>query len=116
MRKAAQDNDYNSFKKGLPVGYRDGEKLFKDVQKSMKVKGFNEWAEDLEEASILQAIKIAGGKKIFKKEYEGALKLYNKFTKRGDKPAVAVHKAATTYRHVDTRQLSKYIDAMGVAK
>ena len=116
MRKAAQNNDYNTFKKGLPVGYREGEKLFKDVQKSMKVKGFNEWAEDLEEASILQAIKIAGGKKIFKREYEGALKLYNQFTKRGDKPAVAIHKAATTYRHVDTRQLSKYIDAMGVAK
>ena len=116
MRKAAQDNDYNSFKKGLPIGYRDGEKLFKDVQKNMKVKGFNEWSEDLEEASILQAIKIAGGKKIFKKEYEGALKLYNKFTNRGDKSAVAVHKAATTYRHVDTRQLRKYIDAMGVAK
>ena len=59
MRKAAQNNDYNSFKKGLPMGYRDGEKLFKDVQRRMKVKGFREWAEDLEEASIFQAIKIA---------------------------------------------------------
>ena len=47
MRKAAQDNDYNSFKKGLPMGYRDGEKLFKDVQRQMKVKGFREWADDL---------------------------------------------------------------------
>ena len=116
MRKAAQNNDYNSFKKGLPMGYRDGEKLFKDVQRQMRVKGFREWAEDLEEASILDAIKIAGGKKIFKREYEGALKLYKQFTKRGAKPAVAVSRASRTYRHVDERQLRKYVDAMGVAK
>ena len=116
MRKAAQNNDYNSFKKGLPMGYRDGEKLFKDVQRRMKVKGFREWAEDLEEASILDAIRIAGGKKIFKREYQGALKLYKQFTQRGDKPAIAARKAATTYRHVNTRQLQKYIDVMGAAK
>ena len=116
MRKAAQNNDYKSFAQGLPLGYRDGKKLFKDVQKQMRLKGFNEWADDLEEASILQAIKIAGGKKIFKKEYEGALKLYNQFKKRGDKPAVAIHKAATSYRHVDTRQLQRYIDAIGSAR
>mgnify|MGYP003141386865 CR=1 FL=1 len=66
--------------------------------------------------SFAQAIKIAGGKKIFKKEYEGALKLYNQFKTRGDKPAVAMHKAATSYRHVDTRQLQKYIDAIGSAR
>ena len=82
----------------------------------MKVKGFNEWADDLDEASIFQAIKIAGGKKIFKKEYEGALKLYNQFKTRGDKPAVAARKAATSYRHVDTRQLQKYIDVIGTAR
>ena len=116
MRKAAQNNDYNSFKKGLPMGYRDGEKLFKDVQRQMRVKGFREWAEDLEEASILDAIKIAGGKKIFKREYQGALKLYNQFTKRGATPAVAVSRASRTYRHVDERQLRKYVDAMGAAK
>ena len=54
MRKAAQNNDYNSFKKGLPMGYRDGEKLFKDVQRQMKVKGFREWADDLEEIDRLK--------------------------------------------------------------
>ena len=116
MRKAAQNNDYDSFKQGLPVGYRDGEKLFKDVQKKMRVKSFREWTDDLDEASILDAIKIAGGKKIFKREYEGALKLYKQFTKRGDKPAIATRKAATTYRHVNTRQLQKYIDALGSAR
>ena len=116
MRKAAQNNDYDSFAQGLPLGYRGGKRLFKDVQKQMKVKGFNEWADDLDEASIFQAIKIAGGKKIFKKEYEGALKLYNQFKKRGDKPAMAIHKAATSYRHVDTRQLQKYITAIGSAR
>ena len=48
MRKAAQDNDYKSFATGLPLSYRGGKKLFKDDQKSMKVKGFNEWDDDLE--------------------------------------------------------------------
>ena len=112
MRKAAMDNDYKSFKQGLPIGYRDGKKLFKDVQKKMRVKGFNEWAEDLEEASIFQAIKIAGGKRIFRQEYEGAMKLYTQFRKRGDSVGSALHKAATTYRHVNERQLQKYIQAL----
>ena len=56
MRKAAQNNDYNSFKKGLPMGYRDGEKLFKDVQRQMKVKGFREWADDLDEIDRLKSL------------------------------------------------------------
>ena len=56
MRKAAQNNDYNSFKKGLPMGYRDGEKLFKDVQRQMRVKGFREWADDLEEVDRLKKL------------------------------------------------------------
>ena len=42
MRKAAQDNDYKSFAQGLPPGFRDGKKLFKDVQKNMRVKSFRE--------------------------------------------------------------------------
>ena len=54
MRKAAQDNDYDSFAKGLPLSYRGGKRLFKDVQKQMKVKGFNEWADDLEEIDRLK--------------------------------------------------------------
>jgi len=78
----------------------------------MRVKGFNEWAEDLEEASIFQAIKIAGGKRIFRQEYEGAMKLYTQFRKRGDSVGSALHKAATTYRHVNERQLQKYIQAL----
>ena len=56
MRKAAQDNDYNSFKKGLPMGYRDGEKLFKDVQRHMKVKSFREWTNDLDEIEKLEKL------------------------------------------------------------
>jgi len=54
MRKAAQDNDYDSFAKGLPLSYRGGKRLFKDVQKQMKVKGFNEWTDDLEEIDRLK--------------------------------------------------------------
>ena len=115
MRKAAQNNDYDSFKLGLPPRFRDGEKLFKEVQKKMRVKSFREWSEDLDEASILDALKIATGKKLFQNEYKGALQMYRKFRKRGDKPAEALHRAATTYRHVNPRELRKYIEALNTA-
>jgi len=38
--------------------------------------------------------------------------MYNQFTKRGDKPGIALHRAATTHRHVNERELRKVIDAM----
>ena len=116
MRKAAQDNDYKSFALGLPLGFKDGKKLFKDVQKNMRVKSFREWAEDLEEASLLDALKIATGKKLFQNEYKEALKTYRKFRQRGDKPADALHRASSTYRHVNARELRKYIEALNPAK
>ena len=37
MRAAAAENDYTSFQKGLPKGFREGEKLFADVRKFMNV-------------------------------------------------------------------------------
>ena len=61
----------------------------------MRVKSFREWSEDLDEASILDALKIATGKKLFQNEYKGALQMYRKFRKRGDKPAEALHRAST---------------------
>ena len=116
MRKAAQNNDYDSFKQGLPLSFRDGKKLFKDVQKNMRVKSFSEWTEDLEEASLLDALKIATGKKIFQNEYKEALKMYRRFRQRGDKPGEALHRASTSYRHVNARELRKYIEALNAAK
>jgi hypothetical protein len=116
MRKAAQSNDYKSFAQGLPLGFRDGKKLFKDVQKNMRVKSFKEWTEDLEEASLLDALKIATGKKLFQNEYKEALKTYRKFRQRGDKPADALHRASSTYRHVNARELRKYIEALNPSR
>ena len=116
MRKAAQSNDYKSFAQGLPLGFRDGKKLFKDVQKNMRVKSFKEWTEDLEEASLLDALKIATGKKLFQNEYKEALKTYRKFRQRGDKPADALHRASSTYRHVNSRELRKYIEALNPSR
>ena len=116
MRKAAQSNDYKSFAQGLPLGFRDGKKLFKDIQKNMRVKSFKEWREDLEEASLLDALKIATGKKLFQNEYKEALKLYRRFRQRGDKPAEALHRASTTYRHVNSRELRKYIEALNPSR
>ena len=108
MRKAAMDNDFKSFSQGLPLNFRDGERLFSDIKKQMPIKEFKEWDDDLEEASVMAVL----GKKLFSKEYVSAVKMYSQFIKRGDKPAMAVHKAATTHRHVNERELRKVIDAM----
>ena len=35
MRAAAVEGDYESFKQGLPTGFKDGERLFRDVRKNM---------------------------------------------------------------------------------
>ena len=108
MRKAAMDNDFKSFTQGLPLNFRDGERLFSDLKKEMPIKEFMEWDVDLEEASIMAVL----GKKLFNKEYVSAVKMYKNFLKRGDKPAQALHRAATTHRHVSERELRKVIDAM----
>ena len=108
MRAAAMNNDYNAFAQGLPPKFKEGEKLFSDVKKEMPIKEFMEWDTDLEEASIMAVL----GKKLFNKEYVSAVKMYKDFLKRGDRPAQALHRAATTHRHVSERELRKVIDAM----
>ena len=45
MRKAAQDNDYDTFVKGLPEKFRQGKMLFKTLQKAMGVKSLKEYIE-----------------------------------------------------------------------
>ena len=37
MRDAAEKDDYNTFKKGVPTGYRNADDLFKDVRKGMQL-------------------------------------------------------------------------------
>ena len=109
MRKAAMDNDFKAFSQGLPLNFRDGDRLFSDVKKEMPIKEFMEWDTDLEEASIMKVL----GRKLFNKEYVSAVKMYKDFLKRGDKPAQALHRAASTHRHVNERELRKVVDAMG---
>ena len=38
MRKAAMDGDFDSFKQGVPDGFRDAEKLYKDVRSKMGIR------------------------------------------------------------------------------
>ena len=109
MRKAAMDNDFKAFSQGLPLNFRDGDRLFSDVKKEMPIKEFMEWDTDLEEASIMKVL----GRKLLNKEYVSAVKMYKDFLKRGDKPAQALHRAASTHRHVNERELRKVVDAMG---
>ena len=109
MRKAAMDNDYKSFQQGLPYKFKDGERLFSDLKKEMPIKEFLEWDDDLTEASI----KAILGKKLFNKEYVLAVKMYNDYIKRGIKTGTALHKAATTHRHVNIRMLQSIVDSQG---
>ena len=44
-----------------------------------------------------------------KRAYDAAAKWYGKFTKRGDKSAVALHKAAGMVRGVKDRDLQKHL-------
>jgi hypothetical protein len=43
MRKAVMDNDFESFEKGLPSGFKKGQKLFDILKDEMGIKPFNEW-------------------------------------------------------------------------
>ena len=109
MRKAAMDNDFKAFAQGLPPRFKDGDRLFSDVKKQMPIKEFKEWDGDLEEASIMTVL----GKKLFSKEYVSAVNLYKKFMKQGEKSGNAIHRAASTHRHVNEKELRKVIDALG---
>ena len=109
MRKAAMDNDFKAFAQGLPPRFKDGDRLFSDIKKQMPIKEFKEWDGDLEEASIMTVL----GKKLFSKEYVAAVSLYKKFVKQGEKSNQAIHRAASTHRHVNEKELRKVIDALG---
>ena len=109
MRKAAMDNDFKAFAQGLPPRFKDGDRLFSDIKKQMPIKEFKEWDTDLEESSIMAAL----GKKLFSKEYVSAVSLYKKFVKQGEKSSQAIHRAASTHRHVNEKELRKVIDALG---
>ena len=109
MRKAAMDNDYKSFQQGLPYRFKDGERLFSDLKKQMPIKEFLECDNDLTEASI----KTILGRKLFNKEYVSAVKMYNDFRKRGISTGSAIHRAATTHRHVNVKMLQRVIDSQG---
>jgi len=46
MRKAAADNDYKTFQKGLPKKFKQGQVLFKTLQKEMGVRSLKEWLDE----------------------------------------------------------------------
>jgi len=194
MRKAAQDNDYASFKQGLPSKFKKGKELFKLLRKEMGVRSIREWME-VDEASEIKffdkkpkkkdrgptpadqllpkdkASRIEGFKKFHEelpphlkklikdkgldkkpmttvkpvskkkikytirdvtpkgygpsedvemdegpfgrairpREYKAAANWFKKFKKRGDKPAVALHKAAGMVRGVNDKDLQAHL-------
>ena len=46
MRLAASQNNFKDFLKGLPSGYKNGEKLFKDVRKNMGLKESSQYSDE----------------------------------------------------------------------
>ena len=46
MRLAASQNNFKDFLKGLPSGYKNGEKLFKDVRKNMGLKESSKYSDE----------------------------------------------------------------------
>jgi len=100
MRAAAQDDDFDKFKQGLPPKFAasgDSKKLFRAVQKAMGVKSMNEWNEGV------------FGRTLKKKSYIVAVQWYKKFIQRGDKPANAIHKAASMIQGLNDRDLKLFL-------
>jgi hypothetical protein len=101
MRAAAQDDDLDKFKQGLPPKFAnspDATKLFRAVQKAMGVKSMNEWY-----------VEGVFGRTIKKKGYIAAVVYYKKFIQRGDKPANAIHKAASMIQGLNDRDLKLFL-------
>tara|TARA_B100001063_G_scaffold57043_3_gene51195 strand:- start:23542 stop:26757 length:3216 start_codon:yes stop_codon:yes gene_type:complete len=46
MRAAATNNDYDTFQKGLPRGFKNGNQLFKDVRKGMNLKENSKYSDE----------------------------------------------------------------------
>lgn len=115
MRGAAADDDFDLFKTGLPDKFKDtadAKELFRTVQKAMGVKSFKEWLEleeKPEDSTAFLFAKIASNT-IWKKEYEAAKKMYLDFLKKYKKKGIALHKAASLYKHVTDRGLQNYLN------
>ena len=101
MRGAASDDNFDLFKTGLPDNFansKDAKLLFRTLQKAMGIKSFKE---AVDEGAIMTAIK--------NKAYKLAAKYFIQFKKRGDNPAVALHKAAGTVQGVNDKDLQVYL-------
>ena len=138
MRKAAQDKDYSSFRQGLPRKFGGGRQLFKLVQKGMGMRTLREYMEVNEkkrkglwanihakrkrgerpakpgEKGYPKSLDIDEGlrDKLFRAEYISATRMYQSFLKRGDKAADALHRAATTHRHVTATGLRDFMSKL----
>ncbi len=100
MRAAAADDDFDKFYQGLPPKFAnspDAMKLFRAVQKAMGIKGMNEWNEGI----FNRTVKSKG--------YSAAVGYYKKFIQRGDKPAVALHKAAGMIQGLNDKDFQIYL-------
>ena len=104
MRGAAADDDFDLFKTGLPDNFkdtRDAKALFRTLQKAMGIKSFNEWRQ----------IEIEGvaGRIMKSPAYKMAARYFQKFLQRGDKPSLALHRAAGTVKGVNDKDLQVYL-------
>jgi nicotinic acid mononucleotide adenylyltransferase len=88
MRKAAQDNDYTSFQRGLPKKFKQGQTVFKALQKAMSVKSLKEFIEESRMTSTGFAVAMKdpkGWKIVFKGNSRDQDKEIKKLKKAGKK-------------------------------
>ena len=78
---------------------------FKDVVANKKDEATTEGFFDFFFSKELDSAKKA----IYQREYQAAARMYQQFRKRGDAAGVALHKAASTFKHVSDRGLQQFL-------
>ena len=101
MRGAAADDNFDLFKTGLPDSFDDAKGLFRTLQKAMGIRTFKEYRQVEIEGVAGRMMKIPA--------YKVAVKYFLQFKKRGDKPALALHRAAGTVKGVNDKDLQGYL-------
>jgi hypothetical protein len=125
MRAAASANDFDSFKLGLPKGFKDAEKLFNDVRKYMGIReSFVAHEEVLTEEDVFRDLYIRGeilniGERVTD-DYSGVT---GKVIRRGTNYVTFAEEDGTTHKkwlyelqEMTTGQLIKHVMAKSVKK
>ena len=71
MRAAAADGDFDSFKQGLPLNFKDGKKLYRDVRAGMGIRE-ERMMGDMNDIEFLRDLYLTGKKDIILRNYRAS--------------------------------------------